>query len=324
MYTTIIHPLRKALKLSMNEYAVLDSIVKLSCNTEFSGWCIKSRDKLGEDLDLSKKTVIRIYALLESKDYIVKNSLGHARAKQYLIDIFIGNNIEIKKATENEILNILKRFITPSETVCPPSETVCPQDGDSLSPNINIYNNNYTNNNIRSDEKEFSSPEYEILEEDSEEKKEEETFFDVPTKPQEEKQRKNSAKKKEPTLTHKMRQAFESYYEAEKEEKYYYTAKDGANLSQISKKIKHSIRQRHGTNYAPSDSEMIESWNFILAKLKSNHNWVYSNLNIPNINSQYNQIIANIKSGSNGQTRNGKGATNEEVAEILRKHNIIE
>lgn len=176
---------------------------------------------------------------------------------------------------------------------------------------------------IRSDEKEFSSPEPEILEEYSGEKKEKETLFDISTKPQEKKQRKNSGKKKEPTLTHKMRQAFESYYEAEKEEKYYYMAKDGTALKGIISKLTSTIRNKHGSDYNPLDGEMVKSWEYILTNLKSSNIWVYNNLDISKINSQYNQIIANIKSGNNGQTRNGKGATNEEVAEILKKYDIM-
>jgi predicted transcriptional regulator len=110
MYTVIIHPLRKALNLSMNEYAVLDSIMKLSNNTEYSGWCIISRDRLADALDLSKPTIIKIYDTLEIKGLIIKNKIGHARPIQSYIDLF---------ATENEILSSVNIFTNGKETLPP-------------------------------------------------------------------------------------------------------------------------------------------------------------------------------------------------------------
>lgn len=118
MYTTIIHPLRKALNLSMNEYAVLDSIMRLSNNTEFSGWCVISREKLAEALDLSKPTIIKIYDTLELKGLIIKNKIGHARPLQSFIDLFSPDSkINIQIATDDEILTSVNFFTVGKETL---------------------------------------------------------------------------------------------------------------------------------------------------------------------------------------------------------------
>lgn len=62
--------MRKALQLSLNEMAVLCEIYSLSNNTDYNGWCYKSKQKIGETLDLSKATVITICNTLEVKGYI--------------------------------------------------------------------------------------------------------------------------------------------------------------------------------------------------------------------------------------------------------------
>lgn len=263
--------------------------------------CFASNKYLAEFIGLSEGRTANIISSLRKRGYLY-NSFNDGRKR----------GIKLTKC-ENRFHENVKAGSRKRES--------------SLNENVNIViqNSNTINNtdSLRSDEKEFSSYEPEIIEEDSEEKKEKETFFDVPAKPQEEKQRKNSAKKKEPTLTHKMRQAFESYYEAKKKKKYYYTAKDGRALKEIISKLTYTIRNKYGRDYNPLDGEMVKSWEYMLTNLKSSNIWVYNNLDISKINSQYNQIIANIKSGNNGQTRNGNGATNEEVAEILKKYDII-
>jgi len=71
MYTTIIHPIRKALNLSCNEYCVLDTVYHLSNNVKFDGWCAASRQTLANELDLSKRTIITIIESLTNRGLIV-------------------------------------------------------------------------------------------------------------------------------------------------------------------------------------------------------------------------------------------------------------
>lgn len=79
MYTTIIHPIRKALALSLNEYCVLDSVYRLSKNTKYGGWCVMSKKCMAEDLDISERSVFEILATLKEKALIEANDLGHIR-----------------------------------------------------------------------------------------------------------------------------------------------------------------------------------------------------------------------------------------------------
>lgn len=81
MYTTIIHPIRKALCLSVNEYCVLDAVYRLSQNVKYNGWCIMSKKHLAEDLDLSERSIFDILETLVTKNLIEKNQFGHLRTK---------------------------------------------------------------------------------------------------------------------------------------------------------------------------------------------------------------------------------------------------
>lgn len=67
------HPVRKALRLSLNEMAVLCEIYALSNNSKYGGWCWKSKTNIAETLDLSKRTVITICDTLVEKGYIERS-----------------------------------------------------------------------------------------------------------------------------------------------------------------------------------------------------------------------------------------------------------
>lgn len=70
MYTTIIHPLRKAYNLSLNEYCVLEAIRTLSNNTKYQGWCLMSQDRIAKALDVSRRWMTQCYSSLERKGLI--------------------------------------------------------------------------------------------------------------------------------------------------------------------------------------------------------------------------------------------------------------
>jgi hypothetical protein len=80
MYTTIIHPIRKALCLSVEEYVVLDTIYHLSNNQTYGHWCIMSKRKLAEVLDLSERVIYRTLKTLELKELITRDeSTGYVK-----------------------------------------------------------------------------------------------------------------------------------------------------------------------------------------------------------------------------------------------------
>src|SRR3990167_10654349 len=81
MFTTIIHPIRRALQLSCDEYIVLWEIYVLSNNRKYGGWCVKSKRRIAEDIDLSEKTVFRIIKTLEGKELVERSEEGWLRSK---------------------------------------------------------------------------------------------------------------------------------------------------------------------------------------------------------------------------------------------------
>lgn len=79
MFTNIIHPLRKAFNLSMNEYAVLDSIYFLSHNNKYGGWCIASKETIANELDLGERTVFAAIEKAVIKGLVEKGEKGYLR-----------------------------------------------------------------------------------------------------------------------------------------------------------------------------------------------------------------------------------------------------
>ena len=73
MYTTTVHPLRLALNLSMEEFAVLDKIYKLSNNIKYGGWCVASQTDIANWLGLPKSTVNRHINTLIEKELVEKD-----------------------------------------------------------------------------------------------------------------------------------------------------------------------------------------------------------------------------------------------------------
>lgn len=82
------HPFRKALQLSLNEMAVLREIYELSNNTKYGGWCIKSKSKIAETLDLAKQSVINIINVLELRGYVEYDKVsGNCRPTEMIREI---------------------------------------------------------------------------------------------------------------------------------------------------------------------------------------------------------------------------------------------
>ena len=82
MYTTIIHPLRKALNLSLTEYCVLESIRELS-DDKYNGWCVASKQTIAKGLDITRQYVHKTLKVLETKDLIEISDKGFLRITHY-------------------------------------------------------------------------------------------------------------------------------------------------------------------------------------------------------------------------------------------------
>jgi len=73
MYTTIIHPLRRAFILSLNEYVLIDTIYHLSHNERYNSWCVASKKYLAKTLDLSERWIYSAIQKLIIKELIIKD-----------------------------------------------------------------------------------------------------------------------------------------------------------------------------------------------------------------------------------------------------------
>lgn len=88
MYTTIIHPIRKALRLSLIEYVILEEIRSLSnAGNAYGGWCVKSKKKMAETLDVGESTIHRSLNVLEERSLIERSELGHLKCTNEWLEI---------------------------------------------------------------------------------------------------------------------------------------------------------------------------------------------------------------------------------------------
>lgn len=140
MYTTIIHPIRKELNLSCNEYVILDCIYQLSNNEKFGGWCIASKDYFHELFDISRPTVFRAIENLVSKELVKKGPRGALKTtdKWHEITTKWHESIKMRPSQSQNDTNSLKMIPEQSQNETP--------DSIKMRRNINIYNNINNNN----------------------------------------------------------------------------------------------------------------------------------------------------------------------------------
>jgi hypothetical protein len=81
------HIIRKALRLSGNEMFVLNEIYILSNNIKYGGWCVKSKAKIAETLDLSERTVFQVIEKLHLFGLIEKNEHGHVCPSDFIREL---------------------------------------------------------------------------------------------------------------------------------------------------------------------------------------------------------------------------------------------
>lgn len=73
-FTTVQHDFRKESKLSCNEYVLLDMIYILSnnSNASISGWCYMTREKMAEEVGLTKQAIIAMIDRLIAAGFLEK------------------------------------------------------------------------------------------------------------------------------------------------------------------------------------------------------------------------------------------------------------
>ena len=82
MYTTILHDLRRYLRLSLTEYCVLDAIYHLQNKEKYDFWCVASHERIANNLGISQATVKRCYNTLLKRGYIKEGGLYKGKTKK--------------------------------------------------------------------------------------------------------------------------------------------------------------------------------------------------------------------------------------------------
>ncbi len=108
-------------------------------------------------------------------------------------------------------------------------------------------------------------------------------------------------KQKEATLVHKARLIFEAYYHELYEDSYYWTAKDAVAMKRLIKKITFGRTNRPHPLPCDDDS-LLEALEVFLRMI--NKSWIMNNFSVNKIDSQYNDIVSEIKNKNNSANGN--------------------
>ena len=114
--------------------------------------------------------------------------------------------------------------------------------------------------------------------------------------------RTRKSKPKEFTLCHKGRQIFEKYYQELYDSAYYWQPKDAKAMNSILKKI--SFARSHKTVPLPIDDEsLLKALEEFLRRIDKT--WIMNNFSVSKIDSQYNEIVSEMKNHRQNVTDNG-------------------
>ena len=114
-----------------------------------------------------------------------------------------------------------------------------------------------------------------------------------------------SARKKPPkehTTCHRGRQIFEAYFLELYGEPYYWQAKDAKAMNSILKKI--AFARSHKNPPLPTDDDsLLKAWSEFLHLIDKT--WIMNNFSVNKIDSQYNEIVSEMKNHKQNVTSNG-------------------
>ena len=114
--------------------------------------------------------------------------------------------------------------------------------------------------------------------------------------------RTRKSKPKEFTICHKGRQIFEKYYQELYDSAYYWQPKDAKAMNSILKKI--SFARSHKTVPLPIDNEsLLKALEEFLRRIDKT--WIMNNFSVNKIDSQYNEIVSEMKNHRQNVTDNG-------------------
>lgn len=120
-------------------------------------------------------------------------------------------------------------------------------------------------------------------------KKDEEDNNIPPTPP------KGGGKKNKPKeINSKARLLFEQHFRETFGADYYWTAKDAGAMSQLLNKLKFQREQKKMDVF---DDSLLYALQYLLSSVKEG--WIFDNFSVTNINSKFNEIVAQAKNGNN-------------------------
>lgn len=93
---------------------------------------------------------------------------------------------------------------------------------------------------------------------------------------------------------------------------YYWTAKDAGAMSQLLKKLKFQRKQKE---MDVSDDSILYALQYLLSSVREG--WIFENFSVTNINSKFNEIIANARNGNKNQKDGDDGG-----AVIIRSSSV--
>lgn len=135
---------RKKLDLTMNEYCLCDMIYHLSNNPKYN-WCVMSKERMANELNLSKQSIHSLINKMIKKWLIEKDDkTNFLRTTQLWYDNVI---IEKKDEQSNNFTDGKESLLDSKESLLGTVKKVYSDSKESLH-NNNIYNNNYNNKNI--------------------------------------------------------------------------------------------------------------------------------------------------------------------------------
>lgn len=124
----------------------------------------------------------------------------------------------------------------------------------------------------------------------------------------------NERKQKELTMVHKARGIFEAYYSELYDDSYYWTAKDAVAMKRLIKKI--TFGRTNRTRPLPCDDDsLLEALKVFLKMI--NKSWIMNNFSVTKIDSQYNDIVSEIKNKNNSAYGNRNQASQTASTTIL-------
>lgn len=219
---------------------------------------------------------------------------SRGKAERFLKYLVEDKRISLQKSNVITCITILnyEKFQQNESTNEHPNELTNEQSNGQLIKRVkknNIFSSESQNSDIGGD-----SPQSDMIQQILEQMADLKHRLDEQEKKTEEKPK----KKKEPNpLITKGREIFEKRYFDMYNDSYYWQAKDAVAMDSLIKKIIYARKQR---NMSIEQDEVLEGLRILLISVQDQ--WLIKNFSVTNINSKYNEIVAQAK----GAIKNGK------------------